>query len=29
VRAIWVSAVFALPPTFAALAIFNRRDIAV
>jgi ABC-2 type transport system permease protein len=29
VRAIWVSAAFALPPILAALAIFNRRDIAV
>jgi hypothetical protein len=29
VRAIWVSAVFALPPILAALAIFNRRDVAV
>jgi ABC-2 type transport system permease protein len=29
VRAIWVSAAFALPPIAAALLIFNRRDIAV
>lgn len=29
VRAVWVSAAFALPPIIAALVIFNRRDIAV
>lgn len=28
VRAIWVSAAFALPPLLAAFAIFNRRDVA-
>jgi hypothetical protein len=27
-RAIWVSAAFALPPIAAALIIFNRRDVA-
>lgn len=27
VRALWVSAVFALPPVIAALAVFKRRDI--
>ena len=28
-RAVWVSAAFALPPIVAALVVFNRRDVAV
>jgi hypothetical protein len=28
VRAIWVSAAFALPPLVAAHVVFNRRDVA-